>query len=113
MKLYVAGPMSSIGPPTWNHPAFFRAAAELRCAGHEVICPAELHAPDSSIAWDWYLRRDIQRLVECDGIVMLSDWENSKGATLEHHIASALGMHVFYTSGDVTPESITALGIPA
>jgi len=100
LKLYVAGPMSSVGPPTWNHPAFYRAAAELRCAGYEVICPAELHAPSSETAWDWYMRRDIKALMDCDGIVLLENSFKSKGATLEHYIATGLGMKVFYSVDD-------------
>jgi hypothetical protein len=26
--IYIAGPMSSVGPPTWNYPAFSRAGGE-------------------------------------------------------------------------------------
>lgn len=99
MKLYVSGPMTWVGPPTWNHPAFHRCAAELRCAGHQVISPAELD--DTSIPdwdkqpWDFYLRRDVKVLCDCDGIVLLPDWEHSKGAALELHVAKTLGMKVF------------------
>lgn len=100
MKLYVSGPMSNVGPPTWNHPAFHRAAAELRCAGYQVVSPAELD--DTSKPewdkqdWSYYLRRDVKAVADCDGIVMLDGWEDSKGAQLEHHVAITLGLHVFY-----------------
>jgi hypothetical protein len=101
MKLYVSGPMSNIGPPSWNHPAFHRAAAELRCAGYQVISPAELD-DTSKPEWDqhdWscYLRRDVKAVADCDGIVMLDGWEYSKGANLEWNVAKALGLKVFYT----------------
>lgn len=102
MKLYVSGPMSSIGPPTWNHPAFHRMACELRCAGHQVISPAEMDETDKpdwdQQPWDYYLRRDIKAVADCDGIVMLKDWQNSKGAKLELHVAETLGMKVFYST---------------
>jgi hypothetical protein len=111
MKIYVAGPMSPSAwgfteiPEDWdwNHPAFFRTAAELRCAGHIVVCPAELHEPSSEVPWDWYLRRDLKVLVDCEAIVMLDLWENSKGAQLEHHVAKALGMQVFYDMKELVP----------
>jgi hypothetical protein len=32
--------------------------------------------------------------VTCDAIQLLPGWENSRGATLEHHIAVALGLQI-------------------
>jgi hypothetical protein len=93
MKLYLAGPMSGI--EDLNFPAFTRAAAELRAAGYEVVNPAELN-PDHTMPWAECMRRDIAALVTCDGIALLPRWEKSRGATLEQHIASQLGMRVFY-----------------
>jgi hypothetical protein len=107
---YIAGPMSpsSFGleetPPgwDWNHPMFHRIAAVYREAGHEVINPAEVDAEAGDAgehAWDFYLRRDIKILADCDHIVMLPGWINSKGARLEHHIAEELGMEITYLEG--------------
>lgn len=104
-RLYLAGPMSpaSFGlshtPPAWdyNHPEFNRVAALCRSAGYEVVNPAELDEQAGDVGeheWAFYLRRDIKVLADCDGIVLLSGWEWSKGARLEHHIASELGMKV-------------------
>ena len=60
--------------------------------GYSVTSPAELHGDDVSQSWDWYLRRDIAALVECDEIALLPGWMNSRGARLEHHVAAMLGM---------------------
>ena len=92
MKIYVAGPMS--GLPGFNFPAFHAKAAELREEGFEVVNPAEIN-PDTSMAWAECMRADIAELVTCDGIQMLPGWENSKGATLEHHIAERLEMQIW------------------
>lgn len=91
---YVAGPMSSIGPPDWNYPAFDAMAWRLRTAGFPVVNPAELTEADPNVPWDFYLRRDIPELVKCSRIVLLEDWEASKGARLERHIAEELGMEI-------------------
>ena len=93
---YVAGPMSSIGPPTWNYPAFHEMAARLRSAGFAVVNPAELQEPDPNRPWDFYLRRDLAELVKCDRMVFLQGWERSSGATLEHTVAKALGFELVY-----------------
>lgn len=89
MKLYLAGPMSNL--PEWNFPAFHAAAAKLRADGHEVINPAELN-PDTTMEWHQCMRVDIAALVTCEGIALLPGWRNSKGATLEEHIADRLRM---------------------
>lgn len=92
MKVYVAGPMS--GLPDLNFPAFHAKAKHLREFGYEVINPAEINI-DPTTGWVACMRADIRELVTCDAIFLLSGWEKSKGATLEHHIAQALGMAVF------------------
>lgn len=91
MKIYVAGPMT--GLPDLNFPAFHAAAAHLRAQGHTVINPAEIN-PDTTAAWEDCMRRDIAELVTCDGIHLLPGWRVSRGARLEHHIATSLGLMV-------------------
>jgi Domain of unknown function (DUF4406) len=98
---YVAGPMSNIGPPTWNYPAFEDLTSRLRAAGRKVIGPHELHEPSSKVAWDWYLRRDLAQLVKCSDIFLLPGWGASKGATLEHHVGKTLGMTVHYPGDSI------------
>ena len=93
---YVAGPMSLVGPPTWNYPAFMEMAEKLRGAGYEVINPADLHEPSEDLPHDWYLRRDLAQLVKCNRIVLLENHHMSKGARLERHVAIELGMEVIH-----------------
>jgi hypothetical protein len=83
------------GLPLLNFPAFADAAGRLRAAGWEVVNPAEIN-PDPTAAWADCMRADIAQLVTCDSICMLPGWETSRGATLEHQIASALGMAVIH-----------------
>ncbi|KTT15843.1 DUF4406 domain-containing protein [Pseudacidovorax intermedius] len=90
-RWYVAGPMT--GLPDLNFPAFHAAAATLRAAGHHVENPAEINA-DPKAGWVDCMRADIQRLVTCDAVLLLPGWRNSRGATLEHHIAQALGLQL-------------------
>ena len=93
MKTYISGPMT--GKPDFNFPAFFAAAAKLRASGLRVVNPAELNT-EKDLSWYACMRKDIAALVECDTILMLKGWEDSAGATLEHHIATRLGMAVVF-----------------
>ena len=93
--LYLSGAMT--GKPDLNFPAFHAAAADLRARGFDVINPAELDAADTSpMTWEQYLRRDIRHLMGADRIALLPGWEHSRGAKLELHIATALGMSAMF-----------------
>lgn len=92
MKLYLSGPMT--GLPDYNFPAFEQARDRLRTMGHEVICPAEAGQVEG---WEWsdYMKRDVIMLLAADSVVVLPGWEDSRGARLEVHLASALGMTIY------------------
>lgn len=93
-RIYLAGPMT--GLPDLNYPAFAERTAALRSLGYDVVSPAETaDVPEpAALSWEEWMRRDIKLLVECEGVACLPDWERSRGASLEVHIARALGMDV-------------------
>lgn len=91
-SLYVAGPMT--GLPDFNYPAFHGAAAVLRRNGFVVLNPAETAGGDQTQTWEWYLRHALRQVTESDGIATLDGWWRSRGARLEVHVATALGMPV-------------------
>lgn len=95
MKIYVSGPMT--GVKDHNYPLFNTVAGYLRKYGYEVLNPAELPEPGNpgSQPWSWYLRRDLQEMLNCDAIVLLPNWRNSQGAQLECDVASRVGMSLF------------------
>ena len=90
---YLAGPMS--GLPDYNYPAFHAAAATLRALGHTVLNPAENPAPPCG-TWEAYMRMALAQLVQCQTIVMLPGWMNSRGAMLERRTAVSLGIKVVH-----------------
>lgn len=102
MTIYIAGPMT--GLPEFNYPAFNNAAAALRVHCADVVSPTELHDGDTSRPYDYYLRLGLRALLDCDEIVLLPGWENSRGARLELAVAEALGMKVTeWPAGSVLP----------
>lgn len=103
-SVYLAGPMR--GHPDNNIHAFRAAADELRARGLEVVSPVELDDEEgfdhtsqelSEEQYDAFLKRDIIRILsdDIDALVMLPEWENSKGAALEVHVSRELGRRVF------------------
>lgn len=89
--LYISGPMSGIDGH--NFPAFDAAAVLLRRAGHVVINPAD-RGIVHGWAWEDYLRHDLRDLLACEGVAVLPGWANSRGASLEVHVARALSVPV-------------------
>lgn len=102
MTTFISGPMT--GYEDFNYPAFHEAGEKLSKAGIEFDSPAHMctgqytYPPleDNEMPWDYYMRKSIRKLLQCDAILMLPGWEDSRGAQLEKHIAEALGMVVLY-----------------
>lgn len=104
MKVYTAGPMT--GMPLHNFPMFFAYQRALEEQGIEVENPAdndggtnwqEAYANAQAVthSWEYYLRRDLKRLLSCDAVVVLPGWRQSKGARLETDVAQRLGMPIY------------------
>ena len=93
MKIYVAGPMT--GLPDHNYPAFHKAAAALRAAGHVVINPAENPPPECG-SWLGYMRMSVPQVAQVDCVATLPGWWNSPGARLERHIAEKMGLKIMH-----------------
>ncbi|MEJ5148998.1 DUF4406 domain-containing protein [Comamonas sp. MYb396] len=108
-RIYVAGPMT--GLPDFNFPAFNTAANELRAEGWHVENPAE-HGILDGAQWSDYMHTDLQQLSTCCAIYLLPGWSKSRGATLEAHVAQALGMAVYYAP-NAEAEAVAAQAAPA
>ncbi|MGG4196123.1 DUF4406 domain-containing protein [Paenibacillus jamilae] len=88
--VYISGPMT--GLPEFNHPAFHRAASQLRELGYHVLNPADVVVVQQD--WVTYMRADIKLLMDADMVAVLPGWWKSRGARLEVRLAEALEMKV-------------------
>lgn len=67
---------------------------------HEIINPCEGETKDFPPGVSPYdyrvqqLKKDITTLMDCDVMVLLPNWEKSRGARLEEAIARELGLEV-------------------
>jgi hypothetical protein len=89
--VYVSGPMT--GYADHNYPAFNAVTAILRNAGLVVVNPAEINAP--GVPYALCLRKDLRQLLDCENIVLLAGWSQSRGANMELAVAKIIGCRVF------------------
>ena len=89
IRIYLSGKMS--GLPDNNYPAFNAEAARLRAMGYWVENPAENPAPPCG-TWAGYMRTAVRQMLVCDQVASLPGWKRSRGALIEHWIATAFGM---------------------
>ena len=89
-KIYIAGPVTGV---EGYEGTFAKAADDLRAKGYEPVNPV---APGLVEGWTYrdYINRGFQMLMECDGMLLLPGYMDSKGAALELHYALAVGMEI-------------------
>lgn len=90
---YIAGKITGL-PKSHVMSKFQMLANKLKGLGYNVVEPAAVN--DDARPNDESVRRDIHRMLECDEVHMLPDWQDSREAQLERDIALRLGMQVVY-----------------
>ena len=92
MKIYISGAISN--NPNYNED-FERAEKQLKYDGYEVINPTMVELPPSCTHAD-YMKVDFALLDLADGIYLLNNYEQSKGACMEYGYALAKDMIIMY-----------------
>jgi hypothetical protein len=96
MKVYISGKITGL-PIEEAKAKFERAEWLLDDIGLQPVNPLKngLSLHDS---WEKHIVRDIELLLECDGILMLTTWMGSKGANIAYFIAKKKGMEILFES---------------
>jgi hypothetical protein len=94
MKIYISGKISGTDLKE-TRTRFAAVAKAMKRLGYEPVNPLEngLSEHDS---WEAHMFKDIADLLQCKAIYMLQGWEESKGARIEHYIATEIGMPIMY-----------------
>lgn len=94
MKIYISGKISGTDL-TETRKRFAAVAKVTKKLGYEPVNPFEngLSEHDS---WKAHMLKDIADLLQCKAIYMLQGWQDSKGARIEHYIATKIGMPIMY-----------------
>lgn len=54
--------------------------------GYDIITPFEVSTA-LDMPYSYYMGRDVEAILNCDGIIMCSDWFGSRGCRLEYSVA--------------------------
>lgn len=92
MKVYLAGKVTGL-PMGEVFAKFGQAEFWLKEQGHTVVNPLRLCSNHWS--WERCMRVCIQAMMDCEGVCLLPDWNESKGAMVEHYVATMLGLKIF------------------
>ncbi len=104
MKLYIAGKVSGM-PYAEVTAKFGMAQKELEARGYTVVNPLAVVSHQHGITpkadsmlktpWEWCMRWCLRALMDCDGVVLLPCWTDSRGATLERYVAGSLQIPIY------------------
>ena len=101
--LYIAGPITGVDG---YESLFTRADEVLRFTGYETRNPAKCAALRTPLekakpysrftpgrrppepSWHDYMRQCLRTIAQVDGVALLDGWEDSRGASWEHRIAT-------------------------
>ena len=109
-KVYISGQLVSLNPGE-RETLINRAKLRLHAEGYEVTEPTETEPGNGE-----QRKADIIRLIGCNAIFMLSNWELSEKATLEREIAAGLGLTIEYEQEpkhrDIKEAIKAVMGVP-
>lgn len=109
-SVYIAGPYSAANRAgeDKNIMAAAEVAADFYRAGWAVFCPHVQTSPidrnfnqDGAVKYEDWMAVDLYWLSRCDLVVFVGDWEQSRGACIEHMAARGLGKDIMYRNGPV------------
>ena len=85
MKLYVSMPITG---RNMQDVKVYARRVKMKWVekGYDVITPFEV-APAEGMPYAYYMGRDVEALLGCDGIVLCPDWFSSRGCRLEYSAA--------------------------
>lgn len=95
MKIYISGKITGLDLQKAKS-NFREAHINLTAQGSHAVNPMIEVVYHSGKTWSDYMVGALKLLLDCDAIFMLKNWEESKGAKLEYHIAKELGLKILY-----------------
>lgn len=94
MKIYISIPITGQDIEQVEARLIF-AKAVLERKGHTPVSPLDV-SDNPNASYAEHMGRDISALLDCDAVVFLDGWEESKGCALEHAAAKIYNKLITY-----------------
>ena len=89
LKMYLSFPIT--GRNLKDVKAYARRIKTVwEAKGYDVVTPFDLSTEENK-PYSYYMGKDIEKILEVDGIIMCDDWFMSKGCRLENYAAQVYG----------------------
>lgn len=95
-RIYISGKISGLGKEEVRK-KFAAAEKYLRGIGYETVNPLDNGLPEDA-PWEAHMAADLCMLLCCGSVYMFKDWQNSRGARVEYHMALMHGKAVLFES---------------
>lgn len=93
-KIYLSGKIT--GLPYEEALNKFNLAENIaKTIALEVVNPMTIEH-NHDLSWESYMKQDLKAMLDCDSIYMLSNHQDSKGATIERDLAMKLNLSIYY-----------------
>jgi hypothetical protein len=92
-KIYLSGKITGL-PYEEALKKFSLAESIAKTMALEVVNPMTIEH-NHDLSWESYMKQDLKALLDCDSIYMLNNWTESKGAIIEHKLASDLKLSIY------------------
>lgn len=93
-KIYIAGKVT--GEPIAECTMKFGAAQKaIESFGFDAVNPLEV-VGDFNAPWNEAMKKCITALIDCDGVLLLPDCLESKGAMIERGLSQSMEIPTFY-----------------
>ena len=98
-KIYIAGKVTGL-PRRETFLKFKKAELAVAASGFSAINPIEV-VNDENALWNVAMKACIKALIDCDAVLFLPCFINSKGAQIEFELAKDMDIKVFHSLEDL------------
>lgn len=99
-RIYISGKITGLDIKVAEQ-LFQQAASSIKDLGHIPVNPMEIVPYNPAWSWEKYMLADIELIFGCDALYMLENWQQSKGAKIEHAVAVHTEKQVYYSLAEL------------